>query len=362
MHLHLHEIVVFVTCLVSCLVVVRNSRTLSPHRDLRALRQAQAIHVDRIPRLGGIAIFSSVLVTTLLVSAQLTPAYAMFVLGLMPLVAMGLYEDMGRPTKPVWRLGAIVLSSAFIIAALGVWLPRSGIPAIEPLMGGVFGAILTVAVVAGVTNAFNMIDGLNGLCSGIALSAFIAINTISVDIRYENMIHLSMMYIVAIVAFMLFNFPVARLYLGDTGAYLLGFILSWFAISVLLNDASVSPWAFFLIFGYPATDMLFSIARRIARGRSPFSPDAEHFHHLVLRIIRSTPAFERLRKWHNPIATLVVLPLAVAPMMYATEFHSVPAALFAAAAVVVLSYLGLYALMLRRLCRVSDQHVTETVK
>jgi UDP-N-acetylmuramyl pentapeptide phosphotransferase/UDP-N-acetylglucosamine-1-phosphate transferase len=190
-----------------------------------------------------------------------------------------------------------------------------------------------------------LIDGLNGLCSGICLCAFLAISSLSESIGYETMFHLSMMYVAGISAFLIFNFPFARLFLGDSGAYLLGFILSWFSIAVMLHSDSVSPWAFFLIFSYPIVDMLVSIIRRVAVGRSPFSPDAGHFHHLVLNAVGSIKFLDKHHRFHNPLATLAVLPVAVYPMVIGVVYYDNVQVLLLSSVGVVLIYCILFVLL-----------------
>lgn len=339
------DALVFSICLLVCLIIVRNRTAFGAQRALRSLRQKQAIHDVPVPRLGGIAIFSSVMISTLFVNPQLTAAYALFVVALIPLVAAGVYEDLVRPIAARWRLTAIALSCLFVISALKVWLPRVGIPILEPWMAGPIGIALTVLIVTGITNAFNMIDGLNGLSGGVSFCAFAAIGAISVSVGYANMIHLSGMYACAIGAFLVFNFPLGRLYLGDTGAYLLGFILSWFAISVLLNAQMVSPWAFFLIFSYPILEMLFSIVRRVLQGRSSFSADMEHLHHLVYRRVQSSHFLRRYAKWQNPISTLVLLPFAVVPMFLGVRFFDEPKTLLILSVCVTTAYVGGYLIL-----------------
>jgi UDP-GlcNAc:undecaprenyl-phosphate/decaprenyl-phosphate GlcNAc-1-phosphate transferase len=347
MKLDFADLLVFSICFAVCQILVWNQKTIGKQRSVRSMRQKQALHSIPVPRLGGVAIFSSVLVTTLFVSPQLTEAYAMFVIALIPLVAAGVYEDMVRPIVARWRLSAIALSCLFVIAALEVWLPRTGIAVLDPWMAGPVGLALTVLVVTGITNAFNMIDGLNGLSAGVSFCAFGAIAAISVQIGFGNMIHLSMMYVFAIAAFLIFNFPLGRLYLGDSGAYLLGFILAWFSISVLLKSDTVSPWAFFLIFSYPILEMLISIFRRVLQNRSAFSADTEHFHHLVFRKVQSSHFLRHHAKWHNPLTTLVIVPFAVLPMFLGVVFFDNAAYLLVSSLCVSMGYVVSY-LLLRR--------------
>ena len=154
------------------------------------------------------------------------------------------------------RLFATVASVIVTMAFLEVQLMRLDIALIDPWMGGIIGSAVTITFVAGTVNGFNMIDGLNGLCGIIAASALVSISILSGIAGYDFMIGISMTVAVSIAAFLVFNFPNARIFLGDTGTYFIGYVLGWFSISILHRSPEVSTWALFLILGYPLCELL----------------------------------------------------------------------------------------------------------
>jgi UDP-GlcNAc:undecaprenyl-phosphate/decaprenyl-phosphate GlcNAc-1-phosphate transferase len=342
MHFMMEEALVGAVTLAASVAVVRHGHALTSFRSRLSLKEAQSVHSRPVPRLGGLAVFCSVVLSTLLVNPQLTANYAMFVIGMLPLIFVGLYEDIIGPTKAMWRVFAIALSCIFVILALGVWLPRSGLVWLDPWIAGYVGIVITVLLVIGVCNSFNLIDGLNGLSTGVALAAFFALHEISQRIGFEIMSDLTMMYVVSLAIVLFFNFPIARLFLGDSGAYLLGFILAWFAISILIKDSSVSPWVFLLILAYPITELLFTISRRLFCLISPLRADKHHLHHYVFRALSEVEALRNGKNFHNALASLCIVPLAVTPMFYAVKVYNKPDAILIAYGFFLLAYLIQY--------------------
>jgi hypothetical protein len=118
----------------------------------------------------------------------------------------------------------------------------------------------------------------------------------------------------AVVGFLILNFPFGKIFLGDAGAYTLGHMLVWIAISILWSAPAVSPLAVLLIFFWPIADTLLAIARRLRLGKSITQPDRLHFHQFVMRAVEIILLGRRRRRAANPIATLLTLPFIGAPM------------------------------------------------
>ena len=118
----------------------------------------------------------------------------------------------------------------------------------------------------------------------------------------------------AVVGFLILNFPFGKIFLGDAGAYTLGHMLVWIAISILWSAPAVSPLAVLLIFFWPIADTLLAIARRLYLRKSITQPDRLHFHQFVMRAIEIILLGRRRRRAANPLATLLTLPFIGAPM------------------------------------------------
>jgi UDP-N-acetylmuramyl pentapeptide phosphotransferase/UDP-N-acetylglucosamine-1-phosphate transferase len=127
------------------------------------------------------------------------------------------------------------------------------------------------------------------------------------------MMHLAMMVAASVLGFLLLNYPRGLIFLGDAGAYTLGFVLSWFGISILLNVPEASPWALLLTMFWPVADTLLAIYRRSRRGRDTMAPDRLHVHQMVMRGLEICVLGRGRRDIANPLTTLLLAPFVMAP-------------------------------------------------
>lgn len=342
MHIELQEIIVFTAVYVLGQVIIRVARALTRHRAALALQQCHSIHTGIVPRLGGVAVFGGIAISLLIANYHENKFHINLIIALAPIIFVGLVEDAINPVSPRIRIGAILVANLIAMIILGGWLPRIGVPLFNSYMLGLFGIISTIILVTGISNSFNMIDGLNGLSGGIAIMALIAINIIAEKVDHVGMVHLSMIYIAGLCAFLTLNYPRARVFLGDTGAYALGFCISWFGIDIMWHAPNVTAPTFLLILIYPITDMVISILRRLTRGDSPFAADDQHMHHLVFRTLSKTVVLKTRDEWANPLATAIILPCAALPMAIATAFYSNRIVLYSTAAACVAVYVFVY--------------------
>ncbi len=165
---------------------------------------------------------------------------------------------------------------------------------------------------------------MNGLCAGIVLAAFLPLHMIAGAVGHHFIAHITLTLAVAVGAFLLFNFPNARIFLGDTGSYIMGYVVAWFGVSLTYWFADVSPWAIFLILAYPLSELALTVSRRLLAGHSAFRPDTNHTHHLVLLLLRQMTSYGKSLPWQNPTATPIILPFAIAPMVPAVLFFDSP--------------------------------------
>jgi len=175
------------------------------------------------------------------------------------------------------------------------------------------GVPLTLLVTVGIANGFNLIDGVNGLTSFTAIVASVAMSFIAQQAGYTEMIHLLMMVAAGAFGFFLVNYPLGLIFLGDAGAYTLGFVLSWFGIAVLINAPAVSPWAILLTLFWPIADTLLAIYRRFRSKADVSAPDRLHVHQMVMRALEICILGRKRRRIANPLTTLVLAPLVIAP-------------------------------------------------
>ena len=295
----------------------------------RSLGAVQAMHTKPTPRLGGLAIFAALCASLPLAPPTIADRYALFIVAASFLFIVGLAEDLGLCVSPRKRLMAAAISSVLVMFLLNVWLPRADVPLLDDWMDHWAVAVpLTLLVTLGVANGFNLIDGVNGLASLTAIVAAVALALIADAAGYTVMVHISMMLAAAVLGFMVLNYPFGFIFLGDAGAYTLGFVLSWFAIAVLNNVPQASAWAMLLVVFWPVADTVLAIWRRSRSRRPAMAPDRLHFHQLVMRALEIHFLGRGRRQIANPLTTLILAPMVAAPPMVGVLFWDQPVMAF----------------------------------
>ena len=266
------------------------------HLALRLGAVSQAggrhVHTRAIPRLGGVAIALAVcapLVSLFIVdsgAAVEVRANASPVLGLLLggglLCVVGAVDDV-RGLRALHKLGLQVLA-ALIAYASGLQIDELYLPLVGSLPMGVFAVPVTVLWIVGITNAVNLIDGLDGLAAGVVFCASVTNFVIAVVSGYVVLAALMASLMGALIGFLFYNFNPARIFMGDSGSYFLGFMLATTAIAGTSQKASttVALLGPMVALGLPIFDTLFSILRRALERRPLFSPDRGHIHHRLL--------------------------------------------------------------------------------
>ncbi|OAA91743.1 MraY family glycosyltransferase [Clostridium coskatii] len=242
------------------------------------------IHNKPIPLIGGLAIYFSFIITLFLKTGKLTESETGLILGATIIVIGGLLDDK-FDIKP-WCKLLFQLAAAGVLIIYGIKIeiitnPFDG--AYQFINIGVISIPLTIIWVIGITNALNLIDGLDGLAAGIAFISSITIFIIALlNNRYEAAVLTSILS-GAILGFLPYNFNPASIFMGDTGAQLLGFLLAAISIEGAIKSAAAFSVAVpILALGIPIYDTLFAMIRRKINGRPIMQADRGHLHHRLL--------------------------------------------------------------------------------
>lgn len=239
----------------------------------------------------------------------------------LPVFSVGLAEDLGYLASPGKRLLAAAISGAVFVILMGQWVLHTGIPGLDiALQWSPFAIAFSLFLAVGISHAFNLIDGLNGLAGFTALTAALSLATIAHQAGLTEHRDILLTIAVAILGFLEFNFPFGKIFLGDAGAYLIGHLLVWMSVSILWNAPNVTPFAMLLVFFWPVADTLLAIVRRTSRGKPIAQPDKLHFHQLVMRGVEIVLLGRKKRRIANPLATLFTLPFIFAPMIAGMMF------------------------------------------
>lgn len=250
------------------------------------------IHGQAIARLGGVSIFAAFLATGVAIAvfetarATLTPEQARLGLGLLLggslMFAVGLYDDV-RQMRALYKLYGQIAAAA-VAWLFGFRLDVIDLPMLPAFEAGVLSLPLTIVWIVGLINAVNLIDGLDGLAAGVVFFAAIT-NFVVAWMMGTTFVGLVMATLAgAVLGFLFFNFNPARIFMGDSGSYFLGFVLAACSIAGPLQKASaaVSIAVPVLALGVPIIDTLLAMVRRFLERRPIFSPDRGHIHHRLL--------------------------------------------------------------------------------
>ena len=309
-------------------MVARYIFDLRGEKDLNAIQSA---HDDIVPRLGGLAVFLTIFLFFCTLNSEfLTPIFLtdfdfgsinFLMVSVFPIFFIGLIEDLGYSMTPFKRLMASVTSGALVIWYFEVWVQGVGLPLLDNLLAfGFIGIIFTLIAASGVVNAFNLIDGLNGLASFTGISIAISLSFIAFQINQVEVLRFLFIFSACILGFTVLNFPLGKIFLGDAGAYLIGHLLVWAAIILVNHSSEVSSFAILLIFFWPVADTCLAIWRRKRKNMRTDKPDRLHFHQIVMRFLEIRFLGRAKRRISNPIATTILLPFVILPQILGAMF------------------------------------------
>ncbi len=289
-------------------------------------------HAGSVPLIGGVAIFTALLASSLfLLPIDRTTLFGLIGGGL--LVIVGVVDDrfgLGPKTRLAAQAGAALLLSL----GAGVTLTSVGdILGFGPIGLGPLAVPVTVFATVGIINAFNMIDGIDGLAGGLALIALGALLLLAPEMGSSQII--TLMAIAALTPYLICNLGLlgyagGKIFLGDAGSMLLGYIVVWAMIDAAGSQRSIEPVTALWFVAIPLVDTLGVMVRRMLQGKSPFTADRSHMHHLLMRILGSA---------RKTLALMLSMAVALAGVGVVGHIHQVdPSVMFYAGFVLFVVY------------------------
>ncbi len=283
----------FIIATCSALVITPVVRRLCERFKLLDVpADGRRVHTSAIPRLGGVAIYLSLLValsSLFVVSNILTQSLAyyspLFYKILIPaslVLLLGIYDDLRGANAILKFVGLALIASLFY--AMGGRMENLAIPFVGLVhFPPVLSFVMTVFWLVAISNAFNLIDGMDGLAAGAALFSSIVILVVALAGGHSVMIVVTIVICGALAGFLRYNFNPASIFLGDSGALFIGFLLA--SLSLLGAQKATTAIAVItpiLAFGLPVVDTTVTMARRLIGRRPIFEGDGEHIHHMLL--------------------------------------------------------------------------------
>jgi len=315
----------------------------------------QKFHSTPTPRIGGLEVMAGLFVAGagLLAVEQSASSeqFGYLLLASLPAFAGGITEDATKNVGVLTRLLLTMLAAAFGVWLLGAVIPRLDVPGFDSLLKWApFAIAFTMFAVGGVANAINIIDGYNGLASGHAVIVLAAMAYVSALVGDAFLFTSALAMIGALLGFLAWNYPKGKIFLGDGGAYLLGFWLAELSVLLVVRHPEVSPWFPMLLLVYPIFETLFSMYRRkFIQGQSPGQPDRMHMHQVIyMRLTQARPdvsdpaSLTRLNSRVAPFGWLMTLGCAVPALVFWGETRWLMTASFLFCGVYVAVYLWLF--------------------
>jgi UDP-N-acetylmuramyl pentapeptide phosphotransferase/UDP-N-acetylglucosamine-1-phosphate transferase len=282
-------VLAFFISLVSTLGLVRYRHLHANISGDHDLSGPQKFHTHAVPRIGGIGIYLALVITALFGYFVFKQDKGLLLLELcvcaLPIFAIGLIEDLTKKVSINARLAGSVTSAFLGLYFLNILITNIQVPGVDWLLSiSIIAIIITIIAVTGLANAYNIIDGFNGLASMVAIISLLAIGFVAFKANDPVLASVCLILIGAISGFCIWNYPRGLIFLGDGGAYLIGYLIASLSILLVLRNPSVSPWFALLVNAYPIFETLFTIWRRkVHQGKNPGLPDGAHFHSLIYR-------------------------------------------------------------------------------
>ena len=246
--------------------------------------EARRVHDHPIPRMGGLAIFLGFLISVLLF-ADITRQVQGILIGAVIIVATGAVDDVVGLRYYV-KLAAQLLAAGVAVAhgvVIEILMNPNIFSTHESLLTGALAIPITVFWIVGITNAVNLIDGLDGLACGVSTISSVTMLVVALMVAEGNVAVILAALAGACIGFIPYNFNPAKIFMGDTGALLLGYVLATVSVLGMFKFYAIVTFVVpVLALALPLFDTLFAIIRRVLKGQNPMTPDRGHLHHRLI--------------------------------------------------------------------------------
>lgn len=315
-----HLVAFLVTLFVSLALVL--TQRWHGHFSMDSSVGVQKFHTSPTPRVGGIAILSGLLAAFMLAEHDVKEILGPMLLAGSPAFLAGLLEDITKKVGVLPRLLATMFSGALICFLTGIAMRNTGVAGLDWLLKFTpVAVVFTAFAVGGVANAINIIDGFNGLATGAVAIMFGAIGLIAFNQGDASLSTVCFLLAAGALGFGAVNWPLGKIFMGDGGAYLMGFLLAWVAVLLPMRNLEVNAWAAMLVCAYPVLEVGFSYRRKSGReGHRPGQPDKVHLHMLVHRRVARPMFSKHSRALQNGMTSPFAWLYAALPAVWAVIF------------------------------------------
>ncbi|HWJ79374.1 MAG TPA: MraY family glycosyltransferase [Niallia sp.] len=274
--------IMLVVCFIGSILLTPLVRKLAFRVGAMDKPEQRKVHQHIMPRLGGLAIYICFIIGALVINPDRAYHFPILV-GSTIIVAIGILDDIYSLSAKIKFVGQTIAALVVVLWG-GVQVEFINLPFGGQLEFGFLDIPITVLWIVGITNAINLIDGLDGLASGVSCIALFTITGMAMIMGNGYVVAISAIVLASTIGFLFFNFYPAKIFLGDTGALFLGFIIAVMSLLGFKNVAFISFVIPIIILGVPISDTFFAIIRRLVNKQPLMAPDKSHLHHCLLNI------------------------------------------------------------------------------
>jgi UDP-GlcNAc:undecaprenyl-phosphate GlcNAc-1-phosphate transferase len=300
----------------SLLIVYKNK--VHQFLNISEYKSQQRLHLDEVPRFGGIIIY--LFFFAVLALKFDNELLRLLLLSFLPMAILTIKEDLHYETSPLIRILFMVFSCLIFTVLMPGNFPTIDIPVVgkwlevAPIQISFY--IFSIMVIM---NGNNLIDGVNGSMTITNIVQLIALCLLSTIIGDGEFLQLCIFLILPLIVFLPFNFPFGKIFIGDTGAYLFGFLIGGLVIYFFGKHNEVLSWNAILLLFYPSFELLFSFIRKKFIDRiSPFNADSKHLHSIIYRYLHT-----KKNNNNNSKTVISLIPFISAPFLALLFFDSI---------------------------------------
>lgn len=279
--------IILLVSFILCVCLVPLSKVVARHIGAIDIPNERKVHNKPMPRLGGLAIFLTFLFGYILFGYVNEQMISVLIGGFI-IILLGICDDI-KPIRARYKLIVQIIASCVVVFYGNIVLSNISVLGFS-LYFGWWSYPLTIFFILAIINAINLIDGLDGLCSGTSAIFFASIIVIAIllDRLYGLDVLLCVIMLGACLGFLVYNKPPASIFLGDTGSTFLGFIIAIIALLGYKTATFTSLFIPIIVLLLPILDTVFAMIRRFLKGEGIGVPDKEHLHHQILKVSKST--------------------------------------------------------------------------
>lgn len=308
--------------------------------NFKEYENIQRVHKNEISRLGGLLIYTFFLVVCLMGYYD-NILFVSILLAVFPIFCISVKEDLFHNTAPRVRLILMMFSCLLFFYIYDIKLPQIEFPVIGKYISLfpiniIFFSFSTMVVM----NGMNLVDGMNGLFGMTAFFQLLTMLFFSYLVNDHDLAMMIFLFLIPLCVFVIFNYPFGKIFIGDSGAYLYGFINSVLVIYFFGKYEVFLSWLAVLILIYPSMEVLFSFVRKIKSKKSPFNPDKKHLHSIIFQWLLNNTSINSVKA--NFSTTLILCFLWIYPI--STFFITIDNIFYVLSLIVffVLTYLFIY--------------------